>query len=123
MDYPGDTQTRAVVFNTLKYGVELSIFTYPVPTSEKTLLLDYKGQQPVYHTTLKISCDISLHCINQMLCGNITAACSENDMKPTKTVSVSTIMRFLTLTEAVSTVTTVVWRFNPLLSVTYELHF
>ena len=51
MDYPADTQTRALVFNTLKYGAELSIFTYPVTTSEKTLRLNYKGQQPVYHTT------------------------------------------------------------------------
>jgi len=92
MDYTGDTQTRAGVFNTLKYRIELSMFTYPVPTSEKTLRLDYKGQQPVYHTTLKINCGIFLHCINQMLCGNVPAACSENGMKTTKTVSVSTIL-------------------------------
>ena len=123
MDYPGDTQTTAVVFNTLKYGVELSIFTYSVPTSEKTLRLNYKGQQPMYHTTLKINHDISLPCINQVLCGNVTAACSENDMKPTKTVSVSTILRFLTLTEAVSTVTTVLCRLNHFVSVSYELRF
>jgi len=71
----------------------------------------------------QINCDISFHCVNQMLCGNITAACSENGMKPTKTVSGSTILRFLTLTEAVSTVTTVLYRLNPFLSVTYELHF
>ena len=61
--------------------------------------------------------------VNQMLCGNVTAACSKNYMKTTKTVSVSTTLRFLTLTEEASTVTTVLYRLTPLLSVTYELHF
>ena len=123
MDYPGDTQRRAGVFNTLKYRIELSMFTYPVPTSQKTVRLDYKGQQPVYHTTLKINYGIFLHCINQMLCGNVPATCSENGMKTTKTVSVSTILRFLTLTEAASTVITALCRLNPIVSVAYELHF
>ena len=71
MNYPGDTQTRAVVFNTIKYWFELSIFTYQVPISQKTLRLDYKSQRPVHHTFLKVNCDISLHWINQMLCGNV----------------------------------------------------
>jgi len=118
MDYPADIQIRALVFDTLKYGAELSIFTYPVTTSEKTLRLNYKGEQPTYHTTFRIKCDISLHCINQMLCGNVTAACLENDTESTKTVSVNTTMRLLTLTEAVSTVTTVLYRLNHCLSVT-----
>lgn len=64
----------------------------------------------MYHTTLKINGNTSLHCINQMLGGNVTAACSENDTKPTKTVSGSAILRFLTLTEAVSTITIVLYR-------------
>jgi hypothetical protein len=77
----------------------------------------------MYHATLKLNCDISFHCINQMLCGNVTTACSENDMKPVKTAFVSKILRFLTLTVAVCTVTIVLYRLNPFLSITYELHF